>query len=278
MLASQHGLIPDEDCNSNDAQAWSCNGTTPTFWGCCKDNPCALGSCPAGALAGAKLKTGNEAMPYLQAYNSSFVDGGNEVSSSSVSAATQTSSPSSTPATTTPTAAPQSSSSSTNIGAIAGGAVGGFAVLALLIFGIIFLFRRRRSHKGTHSSSPHHNITDQDPNATSPAPYQSYTQTQPQGGEMKQAQGEANTTQYDAHNHLLTKNTGGFSPASPYPGSPQPASSYPNSPGPPSYWEEQQRAKHFSHELSGSMGGQELESGQMYHPYRSGGGLGSPRG
>lgn len=26
--------------------------------------------------------------------------------------------------------------------------------------------------------------------------------------------------------------------------------------------------KHVSYELPGSMGGQELESGQMYHPYR----------
>ena len=49
-----------------------------------------------------------------------------------------------------------------------------------------------------------------------------------------------------------------------YPGSPQP----PYSPGPPSYVDER-NTMHFSHELPGSPGGQELDSGQRYHAYRA---------
>lgn len=250
-----------------------------------------MGSCEGGILGGAKLFEGEKAGVYLSFYNGSWVGGGEggdggsgevvegaAVGSATTQSATQSATlPESTPATgsSTSTATSQSSSSS-NIGAIAGGAVGGFAVFAALIFGIIFLFRRRKQSPNHASSPPYPNIEDQQPHShpSATAPYQ------PQVVEeiKQQPQGKVTRTQSDPHNHLLTKTTG----ASPYPNSPQLGISHPNSPQapyspapPPSYWDEQ-RSRHMSYELAGSPGGQELESGQMYHPYRQSG-LGSSR-
>lgn len=178
MEASQYGQVPDQDCDSSDAPFFTCNTTTPTFWGCCKSNPCDLGSCPGASLVGAKLWDGEKALPYLEAYNGSFVGGSG--SAVSVAGSGQTQSSTSTPMAMMSPAAPQSKS--TIIGAIAGGAVGGFAVLAALIFGIVFLFRRKRSTK----AGPRGNIEDQ--NSADPS--------QPQTGEMKQAHTQGTSTFY----------------------------------------------------------------------------------
>ncbi|KAK4635369.1 hypothetical protein CLAFUW4_00812 [Fulvia fulva] len=122
--ADQHGEIPDQQCNSG--QFYTCGFTVPPFWGCCSTNPCTgTTGCPAGSLSAAFLSSNPTlAEPFLSL---------NDTYSTPSSTGSSTPTPSSTP-----------HSSSSNTGAIAGGVVGGVAVLAAFIFGLLWLYRRRR--------------------------------------------------------------------------------------------------------------------------------------
>lgn len=126
--------------------------------------------------------------------------------------------------------------------------MGGLAVLAALILGLVFLLRRRNRR----DSSP-----------------ETHGQVEVQQGGMPPMT-EFEETKHRKSNTPTQKpvNTDpSFLPASPtthsYPGSPQP----PYSPGPPSYTTETHRNAHMSYELPGTQQF-EMDSGQMYHPYR----------
>lgn len=152
---------------------------------------CAAGSCPSNDLMGGVLNSNSQlAAPFL-GLNSSYLATASQSSSStmmtimtenkSVSPTSSltmvsTSSPTtasisttmsgvaiSTTASPTPVAtatAPQPSSNST--GAIAGGVVGDFAVLAALVLGLIYLLRRNRSSAAAGSQAPSQPVQDRE--------------------------------------------------------------------------------------------------------------------
>jgi hypothetical protein len=114
--------LQDQNCSTHKS-FYACNGTQPTFWGCCTSNPCANnGVCPSDNLTAAFLGTNPVAWKFFTD-NGSATTGG-----SSVSLPTSTGSRISSDVT--------QSKSSTNVGAIAGGAVGGFLVLVAVIAGL----------------------------------------------------------------------------------------------------------------------------------------------
>lgn len=117
---SEYGTFPDQTCDA-DSNWYTCTGTNPAFMGCCKSNPCSSG-CPTNDLTAASLSVDD-------AVASAFI-------TTSPAAATSKAA-----ATTTPAA---SSSAGDHVGAIAGGAIGGVAGIALVVIGIIWCFKRRR--------------------------------------------------------------------------------------------------------------------------------------
>ena len=99
---SYYGQFPDQQCSAG--QWYTCNFTTPAFMGCCKSNPCQNG-CPTGDLTSGFLSSN----PAVAA----------AFSPSGVTAA----------------------SKSAPVGAIAGGAVGGVAALAIIVALLIYYCR-----------------------------------------------------------------------------------------------------------------------------------------
>ncbi|KAI4722802.1 hypothetical protein E4T48_00823 [Aureobasidium sp. EXF-10727] len=121
---AEYGTFPDQTCDA-DSKWFTCAGTDPAFMGCCKSNPCESG-CPTKDLTAANLSLD-------EATASAFI-------TSPSSTATSTAA-----ATVTPAA---SSFVGDHVGAIAGGAIGGTAAIALLVIGILCcLKRRKQAHK-----------------------------------------------------------------------------------------------------------------------------------
>ena len=181
-----YGKFPDQQCPKG-SNWYSCQQTSPPFLGCCKSNACDAG-CPSGDLTAAFLDSNPKvAAPFLPsgaASSASAVaslssstpsDKGSTSASATTTASSVTTSSSSAKSSTLPAASStasvsnssvnsaQSLATSTNspntpVGAIAGGAVGGVAVLALLIGLLLFYCRRRsrssRQHMNSHRVGP----------------------------------------------------------------------------------------------------------------------------
>jgi hypothetical protein len=160
---SFYGQFPDLSCETG-SRFYTCQAPSPTypFWGCCKINPC-NGGC-SGNLTPASL-TGNQALDCQ--YNAGGCDATSSSSTSSAAASTSisttslstssTSSSTSTSSVSTsnaPSSQPSAAISPTTVshhsstGAIAGGAVGGVAGLALVLLLIFYCYRHAsRSRK-----------------------------------------------------------------------------------------------------------------------------------
>lgn len=146
FLKERYLDIPGSTCPKG-SEWYTCASTTPTFLGCCTSNPCTQNGCPSKDLRAANLSM-SEAEAGLY---SAIPD----------PAATQTPSTSLSPSSTSSTTLlagssaiselSPSSTSHTSIGAVAGGIVGGIAVIALLAALALFLIRRRRRQR--HSST-----------------------------------------------------------------------------------------------------------------------------
>lgn len=130
--------LPDQQCPSS-SQWFKCRDTNPSFIGCCASNPCVNNGCPDGELVAGFLDSNSvAAAPFLSA-------GG-----SSTSTTLSTAKPTPTPPDTLVHSSPSPSSTSqpshqSNPSAIAGGVVGGLAVVAILIFiAVFFKFRPKK--------------------------------------------------------------------------------------------------------------------------------------
>lgn len=169
------GKFPDQQC-STGSRWYTCAATSPPFLGCCKSNPCTSG-CPVGDVTAGFLSSNPKLaaafLPSSAAASSSSSTGpssatsasSNKPTSSSTNTSTTSGSSSASPtrsaassaaaASTSPANAAQPVVTSHNIptGAIAGGAVGGVAVLALLIGVILFYCRRRTRSSREHMSN-----------------------------------------------------------------------------------------------------------------------------
>ncbi|KAK3112443.1 hypothetical protein LTR53_011280 [Teratosphaeriaceae sp. CCFEE 6253] len=266
--ASQWGQFPDQECDSGAFYTciYASQGNT-TFLGCCESNACSGGACAGDALAGAYLSNNpQEAAPFLSlnsswlatatlsasvssttfATSAASIGTSTSLYSSSLSASSYGTSTSASPssavssssttasASTTVTSAPLAPHPSTNVGAIAGGAVGGFAVLAALVVALVWLLRRKRTHQ--------------------PPPIASQSETTAEKHDDGPAPGM--TSDYSKH-----ASTSALS-------SPRP----PYSPNPPSYMSDADW-RHVSHELPGETQW-EMDSGQRFHAYRPDRGLG----
>ncbi|MCJ1436943.1 hypothetical protein MMC27_006326 [Xylographa pallens] len=161
FVASAYGTFADQLCNAG-SQWYTCAGTNPSFMGCCQSDACSNNGCPAQDLTPGTLQS-------VPALNSAYNPISNPSATSSA-AASSTSAPMTTPTTTsvpnsqtsiagTPTSTstsagasasstspPETStsqhSSSPHTAAIAGGAVGGVAFLALLLALLLWYCRR----------------------------------------------------------------------------------------------------------------------------------------
>ncbi|KAK3071135.1 hypothetical protein LTR53_009178 [Teratosphaeriaceae sp. CCFEE 6253] len=266
--ASQWGQFPDQQCDSGAFYTciYASQGNT-TFLGCCASNACSAGSCSGDALAGAYLSNNpQEAAPFLSlnsswlatatvsaslasatlATSTASIESGTSLYSLLMSASSGGSSPLASPASTvdsastivsastTATSAPILPHSTTNVGAIAGGAVGGFAVLAALVVALVWLLRRKKTHPSPPSA----------------------------------AQPEAVAEKYDAGPALNTTDPYNKHASRSALSSPRP----PYSPCPPSYVSDVDR-RHMSYELPGETQW-EMDSGQRFHAYRPDRGLG----
>ncbi len=156
-----YNKIPAQSCVGNDEDTlwYTCAGTTPPFMGCCAQNPCAKGSCPTDDLRPARLSDNkkNAAIfvgPWTTTATSSIT------SSTLAPSSTFPLSTSSTQASTTPTSTDTPSGSSVPAGAIAGGVIGGIAVLAGIVTLIIWLMKRKRLQRvqpqPVREYTPHH--------------------------------------------------------------------------------------------------------------------------
>ena len=146
-----YGQFSDQQCSSG---SWyTCTGTSPPFLGCCKSNPCKSG-CPITDLAAGFLSSNpNEAAGFLSSNSSTSGSTSTSASASGTAVPASINSTSSTAAaagaTLTGPAQPIVTSApahNTSVGAIAGGTVGGVAVLAILV-GLLLFYWRRRSRK-----------------------------------------------------------------------------------------------------------------------------------
>jgi hypothetical protein len=146
---SKWGTFPDGLCPST-SRFYTCRDSTPPFLGCCKINPCNAG-CSGSDLDGAMLPAGSLA----EAYYSS-------VATSSATATSQPPNPSSSStisSTATSTAdQPPTIHKSQNVGAIAGGAAGGVALIAIIIGWLLYNYLyARRSREIKNSEMDRHN-------------------------------------------------------------------------------------------------------------------------
>lgn len=159
---NQYGQFGDQQCDAG--LFYTCifdSQSSSTFMGCCKSNACSQKQCPTDDLAGAFLSDNpTKAAPFLALNGTVEI-----VASSSSASTTSTASPtvagvgassttsSSSSATILPSSQPQ-----TNVGAIAGGAVGGFAVLMAFILGLLYL--RHRQRKANTAAEPQPAMTE----------------------------------------------------------------------------------------------------------------------
>lgn len=137
---ASYDTFVDQQCSGG--LFFTCANNDPPFWGCCKNDPCATGRCSTNDLAAAFL-SGNalDAAPFLS-LNGTVASSTFSTSQSTASASQSTSA--SDPSAMSSSHAPRTS---THVGAIVGGAVGGFAILAALIFSLLWLRHRRRDSK-----------------------------------------------------------------------------------------------------------------------------------
>ncbi|CZT20509.1 uncharacterized protein RCC_06369 [Ramularia collo-cygni] len=210
-----YDVFVDQQCSGG--LFFTCSNISPPFWGCCKNNPCVNGQCSATDLAAAFLSSNpTDAAPFL-ALNDTVGLSTTPTASHSPSALSTQDSPVST-----------ASKSPSHVGAIVGGAIAGFAVLAALTISLLWLLHRRRDVKVEKSARV---IVQQPDNGCGSIEY-----------------------------------TAGSSPCSPivppYPGSPEVPP-----PHLPRYMDKRHDT-HISQELPGSPVGRELGSGQRSNPNR----------
>ncbi|KAI9705267.1 MAG: hypothetical protein M1820_005265 [Bogoriella megaspora] len=140
-----YGDFPDQECSAGDW--YTCNKTQPPFLGCCKIKACDQNTCPDEDLAAGFLSNN----PALAA---SFSPTGGTTSTSTATSASSSDSTSATVAsisTNTPTSSSKPSHH-TPIGAIVGGAVGGFLVLVLAAGLLIYLRMYSSRSRDLHQS------------------------------------------------------------------------------------------------------------------------------
>ena len=160
-----YGQFSDQQCSSG-SRWYTCSKTSPPFLGCCKSNPCISG-CPVGDVTAGFLSSNPKlAAPFLPSGTSSTGSSAATLSASAsgsssskpTSSTSSSSSTASSPAAITSPSNPSPQPSATNIpsptpiGAIVGGAVGGVAVLALIIGLLLFYCRRRTRTSRQHAS------------------------------------------------------------------------------------------------------------------------------
>jgi len=114
--------LHDQNC-STPKTFWSCGSTNPTFWGCCESDPCGTGVCPSGDLTPAFLSDNPADWSFFTEYN---------VSSQSTGSA---------------------SKGGTDVGAIAGGAVGGFIFVVALVAGLWWFLKRKYTRQSVAVTS-----------------------------------------------------------------------------------------------------------------------------
>jgi hypothetical protein len=131
-----YGKIPDALCQSGDKKFYTC--VTSRFWGCCTVNPCDTG-CPNLNVEAAKLPGGGLNAIYLTsaAASSTSTTSSGTTSQTSTSSSSATSVP-------VPTSAAHKSQ---NVGAIAGGAAGGVALLAIIIGWLLYHYLYARKSR-----------------------------------------------------------------------------------------------------------------------------------
>jgi hypothetical protein len=117
---AEYGTFPDQTCDA-DSHWYTCAGTNPAFMGCCKSNPCSSG-CPKADLTAASLSVD-------EASASAFITTSSAAATSTAAANNMVDAP---------------YSAGDHVGAIAGGAIGGVAGIALAAIGVIWCMKRRR--------------------------------------------------------------------------------------------------------------------------------------
>ncbi len=111
--ANYYNYVPPNDCGDFKSQWYTCASTIPPFMGCCRQNPCSGNGCPQDELTPAQLST-NETRK--AAFSSVLIE--------------------------KPSAAQE------HIGAIAGGAAGGLAIIVTVTFIILwFRWKKARSQR-----------------------------------------------------------------------------------------------------------------------------------
>ncbi|KAI2618645.1 hypothetical protein GGS26DRAFT_602249 [Hypomontagnella submonticulosa] len=134
--SDHYDSIPPQNCAPprNSSQWFTCKSAQP-FMGCCDINPCANSGCPTKSLLPAVLSDNDDDAQV-------FISG-----------------PSST-ASATPTPAPSSSSTTLPLGGILGIALGGAAVVAIILVILAYrsgwLARRRKHEKDINESTTHY--------------------------------------------------------------------------------------------------------------------------
>ncbi|MCJ1419886.1 hypothetical protein MMC32_006242 [Xylographa parallela] len=161
FVASAYGTFADQLCNAG-SQWYTCAGANPSFMGCCQSDACSNNGCPAQDLTPGILQS-------VPALNSAYDPISNPGATSSA-VASSTSAPMTTPtatsvansqtsiagtptstgtsaeafasSTSSPTTITSQRSSGPHTAAIAGGAVGGVAVLGILLVLLLWYCRR----------------------------------------------------------------------------------------------------------------------------------------
>jgi hypothetical protein len=160
--ANQYARFPDQLCD--DGLFYTCQASG--FMGCCRGSyHCDGDSCPASDLANMHLTNNTASAAYFLSLNSTWLAAhtstADTVSSTAISLdtgslttmATITAPPLTSPTSESGTSTPASHPGAPlNIGAIVGGSVGGFFVLALLIVAILWI-RRKQSHDDPNTSA-----------------------------------------------------------------------------------------------------------------------------
>ncbi|MCJ1387039.1 hypothetical protein MMC17_010168 [Xylographa soralifera] len=161
FVASAYGTFADQLCNAG-SQWYTCAGTDPSFMGCCQSDACSNNGCPAQDLTPGILQsvpalnsaynpisnpsaTSSAAAPSTSALLTTSTTSSVTTSQTSItgtSISTGTLAGASASSTTSAETITSQHSSGPHTAAIAGGAVGGVAVLALLL-GLLLWYCRR---------------------------------------------------------------------------------------------------------------------------------------
>lgn len=132
-------------------QFYTCKMTQPdAFFGCCSVNACEHNGCPDIYFFAALLS--NDPMNATDMDPYPPVDGASSSTSSSVSSSTMSPTSSETSAATSGTVTSQARSRSIPMGAIAGSAVGGFALLCAVVAVVWFVCRHTRKSSEKHNT------------------------------------------------------------------------------------------------------------------------------